>query len=48
MNPMKGDAEEFVPTSLGMSVALPHIDTVWSGHNLESLEEFAGVLADVR
>ena len=48
MNPMKGDAQEFVPTSLGMSVALPHIDAVWSGHNLESLEEFAGELAAIR
>lgn len=48
MNPMMGDATEFVPTSLGMSVAMPHIDAVWSGHNLESLEEFAGTLASMR
>ena len=48
MNPMMGDAPEFVPTSLGMSVALPHIDTVWSGHNLASLEDFAGTLATIR
>jgi len=48
MNPMKGDTEEFVPTSLGMSVALPHIDLVWSGHNLESLEAFAEVLPGIR
>lgn len=48
MNPMKGDAPDFVPTSLGMSVALPHIDAVWSGHNLASLEEFAEDLAAIR
>lgn len=48
MNPMKGDTEEFVPTSLGMSVALPHIDLLWSGHNLESLEAFAEALPAVR
>jgi uncharacterized protein with von Willebrand factor type A (vWA) domain len=48
MNPMMGEATEFVPTSLGMSVAMPHIDAVWSGHNLESLEEFAGTLASIR
>ncbi len=48
MNPMMGDAPEFVPTSLGMSVALPHIDTVWSGHNLASLEAFADTLATIR
>ncbi len=27
-----------------MSVAIPHIDLLWSGHNLESLEEFATTL----
>ena len=48
MNPMKGDCEEFVPTSLGMSVALPHVDLVWSGHSLESLEAFAAALPAIR
>lgn len=48
LNPMKGEAADFVPTSLGMSVALPHVDTVWSGHNLASLEEFAESLATIR
>lgn len=48
MNPMKGDAVEFTPTSLGMSVALPHVDLVWSGHNLASLEEFAEALPAIR
>lgn len=45
MNPMKGDAAVFTPTSLGMSVAMPHIDEIWSGHSLASLEEFAQSLA---
>ena len=48
MNPMKGDAADYAPASLGMSVALPHIDMVWSGHNLASLEEFAGALPSIR
>ncbi len=48
MNPMKGDNDAFVPASLGMSVALPHIDTLWSGHNLASLEAFAAELATIR
>lgn len=47
MNPMKGNSELSAP-SLGMSVALPHIDLLWSGHNLESLEEFAAALPSVR
>ena len=48
MNPMQGDADEPVATSLGMSVALPHTDLVWSGHNLESLESFAEALPSIR
>ncbi len=48
MNPMMGDAPEFAPTSLGMSVAMPHIDAVWSGHNLASLEKFAADLPTIR
>lgn len=47
MNPMQGHGE-FAATSLGMSVALPHIDLLWSGHNLESLEEFAATLPGIR
>ncbi|HSF87542.1 MAG TPA: VWA domain-containing protein [Acidimicrobiia bacterium] len=47
MNPMKGDAEQSAPTSLGMSVALPHIDVLWSGHNLANLEAFAEQLATI-
>lgn len=48
MNPMKGDSEDFAGESLGMSVALPHIDLLWSGHNLASLEEFAEALPRIR
>jgi len=49
MNPMKGETDdEYVAASLGMSVALPHVDLVWSGHNLESLVEFADVLPEIK
>jgi uncharacterized protein with von Willebrand factor type A (vWA) domain len=48
MNPMKGDDPVFVPASLGMSVAMPHIDEVWSGHSLANLEDFADSLATIR
>jgi uncharacterized protein with von Willebrand factor type A (vWA) domain len=48
MNPLKGDQEPFVPTSLGMSVAMPHVDLVWSGHNFASLAEFAGALPSIK
>jgi uncharacterized protein with von Willebrand factor type A (vWA) domain len=48
MNPLKGDLDEYTATSLGMSVALPHIDLLWSGHNLASLEAFAGALPEIR
>jgi len=47
MNPMKGSGELSSP-SLGMSVALPHIDLLWSGHNLASLQEFATTLPGIR
>ncbi len=48
MNPLKGDNEPFTPTSLGMSVAMPHVDLIWSGHNFASLQEFAGALPRIR
>ncbi|MEK9809441.1 MAG: VWA domain-containing protein [Candidatus Nanopelagicales bacterium] len=47
VNPHKGDAVEYVPTSLGMIVADPFIDEVHSGHNLASLERLADRLAKV-
>ena len=48
MNPLKGDLDEYTATSLGMSVAMPHVDVLWSGHNLDSLEGFAGALPGIR
>ena len=47
VNPHKGDALEFVPTSLGMIVADPYIDEVHSGHNLDTLQRLATRLAKV-
>jgi uncharacterized protein with von Willebrand factor type A (vWA) domain len=44
MNPHKGDNRNFVPSTLGMMVAAPHVDVTLSGHNLHSLEEFATLL----
>jgi uncharacterized protein with von Willebrand factor type A (vWA) domain len=44
MNPHKGDNQNFRPSTLGMMVAAPHIDVILSGHDLNSLEEFATLL----
>jgi uncharacterized protein with von Willebrand factor type A (vWA) domain len=44
MNPHKGDAADFRPSTLGMMVAAPHIDLLLSGHDLRSLEELAAAL----
>jgi len=44
MNPHKGDNRNFRPSTLGMMVAAPHIDVTLSGHDLNSLEEFAALL----
>jgi uncharacterized protein len=44
MNPHKGDATEFRPSTLGMMVAAPHVDLLLSGHDLRSLEELAALL----
>lgn len=48
LNPHRGDAAEYRPTSLGMMVAEPFIDEVMSGHNLRSMEEFAAALPHLR
>ncbi len=48
MNPMVRDQEEYVAGSLGMSVAMPYVDLLWSGHNLDSLSEFAEALPGIR
>jgi len=44
MNPHKGDNRDYVPNTLGMMVAAPHIDLMLSGHDLRSLEELARLL----
>jgi hypothetical protein len=48
VNPHKGDVVDYVPASLGMIVAEPYIDEVYSGHNLASLEHLANRLSKVR
>lgn len=48
MNPLKGDARHFVPSSIGMMVAEPYLDVVLSGHNLDSFAELADVLPSLR
>lgn len=47
VNPHKGDVVDYVPASLGMIVAEPYIDEVYSGHNLASLEHLANRLSKV-
>lgn len=47
MNPHQGDADTFRANTLALMVAEPHIDLVVSGHNLRSLERFAGQLAEL-
>jgi uncharacterized protein with von Willebrand factor type A (vWA) domain len=44
MNPHKGDDAGFRPSTLGMMVVAPHVDLMLSGHDLNSLEEFAALL----
>lgn len=48
VNPHKGDVVDFVPSTIGMIVANPYIDAIYSGHNLTNLEQFATDLANVR
>ncbi|CAB4342269.1 MAG: VWA domain-containing protein [Actinobacteria bacterium] len=48
VNPHKGDVVDFKPNTLGMMIADPYIDQMFSGHNFASLAEFAGQLAKVR
>jgi uncharacterized protein with von Willebrand factor type A (vWA) domain len=47
LNPHKGNNRDFRPSTLGMMVAAPHIDRLLSGHNLQSLEEFAALLPEL-
>lgn len=45
VNPLKG-SPRYEPLAKGMQAALPSIDVFLPGHNLESLEELATVLAE--
>ncbi|MGA1145428.1 MAG: vWA domain-containing protein [Candidatus Nanopelagicales bacterium] len=47
VNPHKADAEDWIPTAMGMIIADPYIDEVHSGHNLASLERLANRLSKV-
>ena len=44
LNPLKGSAT-YEPLARGMAAALPHIDVFRPGHNLQSLEDVADVIA---
>lgn len=44
LNPLKGH-EAYEPLARGMAAALPHVDVFRPGHNLQSLEEVADVIA---
>jgi uncharacterized protein with von Willebrand factor type A (vWA) domain len=46
INPLKG-SESYEPLAGGMRAALPYVDRFLPGHNLESLEGLAGVLAGI-
>jgi uncharacterized protein with von Willebrand factor type A (vWA) domain len=45
VNPHKGDNEDYKPNTIGMIIADPYIDRIYSGHNYKSLEEFARELS---
>ena len=45
VNPHKGDNEDYKPNTIGMMVADPYIDRIYSGHNYKSIEEFAKELS---
>jgi uncharacterized protein len=44
LNPLKG-AAGYEPLARGMAAALPHVDVFRPGHDLQSLEEMADVVA---
>jgi uncharacterized protein with von Willebrand factor type A (vWA) domain len=44
LNPLKGH-HAYEPLARGMAAALPHVDVFRPGHNLQSLEEVADVIA---
>ena len=45
VNPHKGDNEDYKPNTIGMMIADPYIDRIFSGHNYKSIEEFARELS---
>ena len=45
VNPHKGDNEDYRPNTIGMIIADPYIDRIFSGHNFKSIEEFARELS---
>jgi uncharacterized protein with von Willebrand factor type A (vWA) domain len=45
VNPHKGDNEDYVPNTIGMMIADPYIDRIFSGHNFKNIEEFARELS---
>jgi uncharacterized protein with von Willebrand factor type A (vWA) domain len=45
VNPHKGDNENYKPNTIGMMIADPYIDKIYSGHNFKSIEEFARELS---
>ena len=45
VNPHKGDNEDYMPNTIGMMIADPYIDRIFSGHNYKSIEEFARELS---
>jgi uncharacterized protein with von Willebrand factor type A (vWA) domain len=45
INPHKGDNADYVPNTIGMMIADPYIDRIYSGHNYKSIEEFARELS---
>jgi uncharacterized protein with von Willebrand factor type A (vWA) domain len=47
LNPHKGDARQFRPSTLGMMVVAPYVDLLLSGHDLRSLEELAARLPEL-
>ena len=44
LNPLKS-SDAYEPLARGMAAALPHVDVFRPGHNLQSLEEVADVIA---
>ncbi len=47
LNPHKGSAVDFRPSTVGMMVAAPYVDLLLSGHDLRSLEELAARLPEL-